>query len=588
MHDFLLWTICGVIIVIQLTVLRKTRKKAKLFSTIFEPHNLRTYSLLSDEEENICGFCYDGPTNPYFDKITESINAYVEENKMIEFQLIKDIVEGVCDAQEEDVHSQIPLPLYLGLVGTMSGILVGVASLLWTGELTALLTTSTQLSSGGEGITALLRGVAIAMSCSIMGLIITTWLTWLFKGKKLTVEEGKSAFFTWLQQNLLPEVATDDLQAIGKIAGALKRFNATFKAHSDGFSLIMNDVHEAVKRQETLARRVEEMEERAVRVSEANARATHHLALSADKLENFSNYINSIEGYTDAIRQYTEKFKDETLRLQALEEIRDFFMLEKAQIQKRNQTVAAEVAQFDNDFRGGMKELKTNMEKEAKELQGVVAQHTTFFQESMTEHKKLFEAALGEITQGMQTHLQALPKTVAALNTMATIPEQVNKLIEHIEKENERMLSLFRQRQGEQEQQFEQFLSNHNSAQTKESVPGWLQILVVVGVVLIAVAVLFSSYNTWRMANFAKEAAQADTVASMQYKVDSVPSPPMGNGVQKSTGSALSNSEVSPASPSEKAVVVDKIETPKPPTPQPEPPLPSKKTKSTPPHNGSL
>lgn len=33
MHDFLLWTICGVIIVIQLTVLRKTRKKAKLFST---------------------------------------------------------------------------------------------------------------------------------------------------------------------------------------------------------------------------------------------------------------------------------------------------------------------------------------------------------------------------------------------------------------------------------------------------------------------------------------------------------------------------------------------------------------------------
>jgi hypothetical protein len=64
--------------------------------------------------------------NPIFSTIKNSINNYVEANKgsVSDFYLIKDIVDRNCDAKEEEIQAQIPVPLYLGLVGTMAGILV--------------------------------------------------------------------------------------------------------------------------------------------------------------------------------------------------------------------------------------------------------------------------------------------------------------------------------------------------------------------------------------------------------------------------------------------------------------------------------
>ena len=37
---------------------------------------------------------------------------------------MKDVVERYCDADEEEITTQQPIPLYLGLMGTMVGIII--------------------------------------------------------------------------------------------------------------------------------------------------------------------------------------------------------------------------------------------------------------------------------------------------------------------------------------------------------------------------------------------------------------------------------------------------------------------------------
>jgi hypothetical protein len=66
--------------------------------------------------------------NLVFEKILFSTNNYLIRNRgaASDFNLIKDIVERNIDAVEEDINSSIGIPLYLGLMGTMMGIVIGL------------------------------------------------------------------------------------------------------------------------------------------------------------------------------------------------------------------------------------------------------------------------------------------------------------------------------------------------------------------------------------------------------------------------------------------------------------------------------
>lgn len=133
--------------------------------------------------------------NPVFDEIKKAINNYLSNNKgsVSDFHLMKDIVDRNCDAKEEEINTQIPVPLYLGLMGTMIGILVGIGYLVVSGELSALFDVEDG-HSGIEGVKALLGGVALAMISSILGIFLTT--SGSMKAKDAKAEGKKTSMFS--------------------------------------------------------------------------------------------------------------------------------------------------------------------------------------------------------------------------------------------------------------------------------------------------------------------------------------------------------------------------------------------------------
>ena len=105
--------------------------------------------------------------NPTLNEICNALNMYLQKNKgaASDFHLMKDVVERYCDAEEEEISVQQPIPLYLGLMGTMIGIIVGIGFIAMSGGLSS--------DSLMDNITSLMTCVAIAMAASLVGIFCT-------------------------------------------------------------------------------------------------------------------------------------------------------------------------------------------------------------------------------------------------------------------------------------------------------------------------------------------------------------------------------------------------------------------------------
>lgn len=73
-------------------------------------------------------YLYKNEVSPLLREIVKTINNYLKKNKggAADFHLIKDIVERHTDAIDEEINHKLPVPIYLGLMGTVIGIIVGL------------------------------------------------------------------------------------------------------------------------------------------------------------------------------------------------------------------------------------------------------------------------------------------------------------------------------------------------------------------------------------------------------------------------------------------------------------------------------
>ena len=139
----------------------------------------------------------DETASPLLKKIVAQINNYLLKNQSAasDFNIIHDVVERNCDAADEEISQKLPVPLYLGLMGTVLGIIIGLFSL-----------GSDVMSTGFvASIGNLLWSIKFAMICSFVGLLSTTLLTaWRYRSAKAKVEDEKNRFYSFVQAEIMP------------------------------------------------------------------------------------------------------------------------------------------------------------------------------------------------------------------------------------------------------------------------------------------------------------------------------------------------------------------------------------------------
>ncbi|MCI7316269.1 MAG: hypothetical protein MR516_08500 [Bacteroidales bacterium] len=481
--------IVALIIALQIFFFVKNVLRMREYKKIFAEEN--SWGIAHNLETKFVSGIY-GRGNKVFESIKDSINKYLENNSgsVIDFSLLKDAVDRHCDSVENDINTLTPTPLYCGLAGTMAGVIVGLSSLLTTGSITALLSSgSGNFGTAAEGVNDLLAGVAWAMLASIMGILLTTISSLLFKRYKLQGESGKNTFLAWLQAKLLPELPSDTSDALNRLVKNLNKFNNTFAVNTSSLREALREVNESYRIQGDIIKAVHDMD--VMKMAKANVRVLEELKECTDKLELFNEYLDDIHGYTDAIHTFTTQFEQEANRLHVLEEIKQYFMRHKAEIAKDS-------ADVDVALRNALRSLKETASQNTGELNSTLVQQAEEFKRIIADEKDSFERLNRELSAQFSAELTQIPMLQKQLAEIAGIPAKLDKLIERMERSNSTLASQVSGTMTRTAKELTTIASKGESTPyaIPQMMPDWMKWTIVVAIILIALACISNTvYN---------------------------------------------------------------------------------------------
>lgn len=479
------------IICIQVFFFVKNLLRMGQFSKIFSEES--SWRLRRNEQTNLVDGVY-GAGNTIFESIKNSINKYLGNNSgsVIDFGLLKDAVDRHCDSVENDIATQTPIPLYWGLAGTMAGVIIGLTDLLKSDAILTLMGSSGGVinvasENAALGINALLSGVAWAMLASIIGILLTTANSLLFKRCKLKEENGKNSFLAWMQSELLPELPSDTSQALNNLVKNLNKFNNTFKENTSNLGNALNAVNQSYAIQADIIKAVHDMD--VMKMAKANVRVLQELKECTDKLEIFNEYLNDIEGYTDAIHRFETQFGEQADRLHVLEEIRDFFRRHKSEIAKTT-------ADADKTLQESLENIKESTSSNVNEMQKRFIEQSEHFKKILEDEKEAFERFMAQMNAQFSAQLSHMPQLAKQLEEISAIPVRLDKLIDKVEKSNAKLASdiSFALKQSMQTAKVTAQLSSDGGTvfATGPSMPSWMKWTAISALVIIAAACVFN------------------------------------------------------------------------------------------------
>lgn len=417
MHYFIVIALIILIIGLQVRSYLNTKNKITSYNSIFpsydsdyriknvlvkvseEPdYESEADYLISDEEGVEVSQLDVTSSSPVMGQIITALNNYLSKNKgaASDFHLMKDVVERYCDAEEEEITTQQPIPLYLGLMGTMVGIIVGIGAIAISGGL-----------AGGSlmsHISELMTCVAIAMAASFTGVLCTTLIAWKSKDAVSKVQADKNRFYSWIQTELLPVLSGDAVNAIYLLQQNLMSFNQTFKANVAGLDTALSKIGDASKEQVELIELIRDIDIR--QVAQANIKVLKELKDCTSEMTTFNQYLHNVSGYLNAVNALNTNINEHLNRTAAIERMGAFFESEIAQVSEREQYINQVVANVDDTLKRTFEALSDNVRTGVAELRVKAAEEYAELTTSWEAQQNAFKESLAAQQIAMQELLQ--------------------------------------------------------------------------------------------------------------------------------------------------------------------------------------
>ena len=361
--------------------------------------------------------------------IVDSINDYLKNNKSVsDFHLLKDIVDRNCDIKEDEISTQIPIPLYLGLVGTMAGILIGIMYLWLSGGIKQLLSTSVG-NSGADGVEALLGGVALAMISSIIGILLTTWQSNSLKTAQSKVENSKHQFFTWIQKTLLPTLSDNVVGAIREMTGNLDSFNQQFAKNTGNLSNALDKVNESYVMQVQLLDSVRQLANKDI--TQQNLQLYTALHKSSGEIGKLAEYLNNCNQYLENVQSLNTKLDDYENRTKFIENASKFYSKHENWLAENYDDANRKLVEVVNRYNTAIEEtfnsIKSDIENKRQEFGTFIDTQNSALVSSTNDLEKVVNALneLGEVQKSVRVFESAIRSQNAKIDSLSNNIEKL-------------------------------------------------------------------------------------------------------------------------------------------------------------------
>ncbi len=322
---------------------RQGRAHIRTLSRIF--HQAQ-YSLYTTESGPT--LIHNPQSGPIFQGILSSFNLYLSRNRgaAADFNLLKDIVERNCQEVEDEAEAFLPIPIYLGLAGTMVGIICGLAGV-------------SDFSDAELFAQPIIMGVAIAMLVSLAGIIGTTWLSFLLKNARRRLQHDKNEFYSWTQTNILPNIVTGLESAITQLHQNLAKFNEDLARNVVRMEQAMENIAESYDRQAAVFDSLSRLD--IAGMATANLRVMERFDLSMAQLHKFDNYFTEVNRYLGNVATLSDKLDYHLARTETLVKFGEFFEREIHAIDERKQVLNQNLLDIDTHLRQHLDNLKASV-----------------------------------------------------------------------------------------------------------------------------------------------------------------------------------------------------------------------------------
>lgn len=386
----------AVILVLQFRFFFANSGKRNILKNIF-PQKLEDNLAVDKDEEGVAKILTsDKVSETLREEIIAPINSYLENNKgATDYHIIKDLSDRTCDKIQDEVDSYNPIPLYLGLCGTMLGIIFGIFFLFRAGGLESLLASASAAGSASseaasEGIQHLLGGVAVAMIASLTGVVLTIIGTRHTKEAVSANEDGRNKFLSWIQSNLLPKMSSDVVSTLGNFYTNLNEFNGTFSRNSKELQKAFEAIKSAYAGQTEYTKELNKLD-----IAKAQM-AFAALGSATDKINDLNEFLKGSNVYLANIVALADKLDTADSRTKAIERMGQFFQSEIEQISARKALLSETVGKIDLNLKNSLDGLQSSSTEHVGKLQQHLNKVYLDFQDAVAEQQQLLEKKLTE------------------------------------------------------------------------------------------------------------------------------------------------------------------------------------------------
>lgn len=388
--------IVGIILFFQVRFFLTNMKKRNMLASIF-PENIEIHFKTGQDEDGVAQITIvDYDNNVLYNEIVEPINAYLRKNKgATDYHIIKDLTDRSCDKIQEEVDLYNPIPLYLGLCGTMLGIIVGIFFLWLGGGLDSLLASSSEFTisnnaSASQGIQHLLGGVALAMIASFVGVFMTILGTKWTKSAVADNEDGRNRFLSWIQCNLLPKMSSDVVSTLGVFYSNLNNFNSVFSENSKDLKKAFEQIQKAYQGQTEYTKELNKLDIDKAQLAFAS------LGAATQRINELNIFLKDSSSYISRVVELNNKLDAADARTKAIEEMGIFFKNEIEQITLRKSMLSESVGKIDLALTEAISGLHASTKEHVGKLQEYLAEIYINFQDAISEQHKLLTEKLSE------------------------------------------------------------------------------------------------------------------------------------------------------------------------------------------------
>jgi len=278
--EVLEWLVLALIIAFQARAFWQGRRASAQLAALFPPgaalHLTRHLDEATGQQVDVLE-TPAGATTEFAD-VVQDTNAYLLKNKgTADFDILQSIAERRALALDAEVQSGTSAPLFIGLMGTFLGAILGLGGLLGGSS-----------SFGETAIQGFLRGVTVAMIGSLCGLGLTLWGNALYKAARRQSEQRRNDYYTFLQVQLLPILHSDMAGSLGTLKAVLDSFNQEFLSKIYEFGPIVRALNENITVQKDFLEQLQKVGY--TQMANASIRVFDKVAESAHHFENFLAY----------------------------------------------------------------------------------------------------------------------------------------------------------------------------------------------------------------------------------------------------------------------------------------------------------